>query len=252
MKFAKLIQAAAMAVLIAAAPASAEVIKTGATPTGVPFNYLDPETNKMTGFLLDIANEMAKRGGFEIDLQTVDFQSLVPALQSGRIDIITSSFSITEQRAKIVDFAVPIYSFHGGLLVPKGNPKNLVTYEDLAKARIGTNMGNAIIAKARENGIEFALYSTIQDALRDLHLGRIDGAVIDMPIADRIIQSNPDYAMEWENDFKPFLTEVFTFSVRKGDKAMLDRINPLLTSIKTDGTLAQLIEKWKISVSIAP
>jgi polar amino acid transport system substrate-binding protein len=252
MKIISLVRNAAIALALCAIPAKAEVIKNGATPTGIPFNFLDKNTNTMRGFLLDLAAEVGKRGGFEFDLQTMDFQSLVPALQSNRIDIITSSFAITEKRAEVVDFAVPLYSFHCGLLVPAGNPKNLVTYEDLSKAKIGTNMGNSIIASARENGIELELYSTIQDLVRDLNMGRIDGAIIDMPIVDQMLKDNPDYKMQWVGDFKPFSLDFYSFAVRKGDKALLDRINPILTEIKKDGTLEALIKQWGISVGIAP
>lgn len=252
MSLIKIMKAAAFAVLVAGAPATADVIKSGATATGVPFNFLDPTTNTMSGFMLDIANEVAKRGGFEFDLQTVDFASLVPALQSRRIDIITSSFSITEERSKVVDFAVPVYSFHQGLLVPAGNPKKLATYDDMKTAKIGTNIGNSAIAEGRKIGVTFEQYSSIQDTLRDLSLGRIDGAMVDMPIADWMMKANPDYKMEWVEGFEPFFTEYYTFSVRKGDTAILDRVNPILTQIKTDGTLAELIKKWGISVQIAP
>ncbi|ANG98730.1 hypothetical protein A8A54_19170 [Brucella pseudogrignonensis] len=252
MKLINLIKATACAVLIATTPASADVIKSGATATGVPFNYLDPKTNTMSGFMLDIANEVAKRGSFEFDLQTVDFSSLVPALQSNRIDIITSSFSITDARKQVVDFAIPIYSFHQGLLVAPGNPKNLVAYEDLKNAKIGTNIGNSAITAGRKYGIQFEQYSSIQDAMRDLSLGRLDAAMVDMPIADWIMSSNPDMKLSWVEGFKPFETELYTFSVRKGDQQLLDRINPILEEIKSDGTLANLIKKWNISVQIAP
>jgi polar amino acid transport system substrate-binding protein len=237
---------------LAALPAKAEVIKNGATATGVPFNFLDPKTNTMRGFLLDVAAEVAKRGKFEFSLQTLDFQSLVPALESKRIDIITSSFAITEQRAKVVDFAVPLYSFYNGLLVPQGNPKKLVTYDDIKKIKVGTNMGNNIIGSARQHGIEFEFYSTIQDLVRDLHLGRIDAAIGDMPIVDQMIKDRPEYKFEWVKDFKPFSLDYYSFAVRKGDAALLNRINPILTEIKTDGTLQSLIKQWGISVSIAP
>ena len=95
MKLTSLLCGAAIVLALAAVPAQAQVLKNGATPTGVPFNFLDPKTNTMRGFLLDIAAEVAKRGKLQFDLQTLDFQSLVPALESKRIDIITSSFAIT-------------------------------------------------------------------------------------------------------------------------------------------------------------
>ena len=252
MKLTSLLCGAAIVLALAAVPAQAQVLKNGATPTGVPFNFLDPKTNTMRGFLLDIAAEVAKRGKLQFDLQTLDFQSLVPALESKRIDIITSSFAITEQRAKVVDFAVPLYSFYCGLLVPQGNPKKLVTYDDVKKVKVGTNMGNNIIASARQNGIEFELYSTIQDLVRDLNLGRIDAAIVDMPIVDQMMKDKPEYKFEWVKDFKPFSKDYYSFAVRKGDGALLDNINPILTEIKKDGTLQTLIKHWGLSVDIAP
>ena len=117
---------------------------------------------------------------------------------------------------------------------------------------VGTNMGNNIIGSARQNGIEFELYSTIQDLVRDLNLGRIDAAIVDMPIVDQMMKDRPEYKFEWVQDFKPFSLDYYSFAVRKGDTALLDKINPILTEIKKDGTLQALVKQWGISVGIAP
>ncbi|MDX1607408.1 MAG: transporter substrate-binding domain-containing protein, partial [Candidatus Competibacterales bacterium] len=78
-------------------------------PSFVPFEMMDQETGEMIGFDMDILSEVAKRAGFDYQLQTMDFNGIIPALQTGNVDIAIAGITITEEREKIVDFSDPYY-----------------------------------------------------------------------------------------------------------------------------------------------
>ena len=93
--------------------AHAQTVKVGATPTAVPFNFLDPKTNTLQGVMIDIAQAVGKQAGFKAEVMPIPFASLVPALQTNKIDIIASAFAKTPQRAEVVDFTQLVVEYGG-------------------------------------------------------------------------------------------------------------------------------------------
>ena len=78
-------------------------------PSFVPFEMMDQDSGKMVGFDMSILREVAKRAGFDYNLKTMDFNGIIPALQTGNADIALAGITITDKREKIVDFSDPYY-----------------------------------------------------------------------------------------------------------------------------------------------
>ena len=96
--------------LLSTAHAEMPVLKVGATPSAVPFNFLDPQSNTLKGLMIDIADAVGKEVGFTPEIMPIPFTSLVPALQTGKIQIIASAFARTPARAAVVDFSSIVVS----------------------------------------------------------------------------------------------------------------------------------------------
>ncbi len=94
----KLLALAAAGLLAAfAAPALAQqTLKVGTTPTGVPFTFLDTQTNKIQGVMVDLITEIGKDAGFQVQIEAMQFSALIGALTSNRIDIVAAAMYITE------------------------------------------------------------------------------------------------------------------------------------------------------------
>lgn len=245
---------AAAAIWFAAAtvPGTAEKLKVGSTSTGIPFTFLDVQTNKIQGVMVDMIQEVAKRVDLQVEIEPTDWPSLIPALNSNKIDIISAAMAITEERSKEVSFADPIYSYGAGLVVKKGNPKNLHQIEDLKDANVGTQIGQAFLSLAKERGIEFKLYNSNSDLLRDLNLGRVDAGVVDHPQGAYVIDNNSEYDLEFVEGFKPFATHDLSFAVRKDEGPLLEKLNEGIAQLKKDGGLQMIIDKWNLKVTPAP
>ena len=88
--------------------ANAAELKVGLNAEYPPFEFLNTQ-NQITGFDVDLINELGTRLGFEVKLVNMGFDALIPALSTGKINAIISAMSATEQRKKAVDFSTPYF-----------------------------------------------------------------------------------------------------------------------------------------------
>ena len=137
----KLLALAAAGLLAAfAAPALAQqTLKVGSTPTGVPFTFLDTQTNKIQGVMVDLITEIGKDAGFQVQIEPMQFSALIGALTSNRIDIVAAAMYITEPRKQVIDFSDPIYTYGDGLFVPKSDTNDYKALEDV-KPRLASRL----------------------------------------------------------------------------------------------------------------
>ena len=115
--------------------------RVGTDATYAPFGFKDKDSGKLAGFDIDIINAIAQEEGVEADVQNLNFDALLPALQSNTIDIAISDMTISEDRAKSVDFSKPYYIAGNGLVVNIDNT-NINSFKDLEGKRIGVSIGS--------------------------------------------------------------------------------------------------------------
>src|SRR6516225_10282836 len=138
--------AAAVLVLVAAAPASAQpVLKVGSTPTGIPFTFLDTKTNSIQGIMVDLVTEIGKDAGFNVQIEPMQFSALIPSLTSSKIDIISAAMFATPARKEVIDFSDAVYTYGEGLIVPRTDTKNYIAAEDLKGEVVGAQVGTAFV-----------------------------------------------------------------------------------------------------------
>ena len=109
--------------------------------TYAPFGFKDKDSGKLAGFDIDIINAIAQEEGIEADVQNLNFDALLPALQSNTIDIVSLIRTISEDRAKSVDFSKPYY-IGGYYLVVILIILQINSFKDLEGKRIGVSIGS--------------------------------------------------------------------------------------------------------------
>src|SRR5215471_14834749 len=120
-----LIAFAALATLAFTSSAGAQpVLKVGSTPTGIPFTFLDTKTNSIQGVMVDLVTAVGKDAGFAVTIEPMQFSTLIAALTSGKIDIISAAMYITPARKEVIDFSEAVYSYGEGLVVTKADTKD--------------------------------------------------------------------------------------------------------------------------------
>lgn len=108
-------------------------LRVGTAPNYKPFDY--KEDAKLTGLDIDLVNEIAKREGIELTWVEMSFDGLIPALKTGKIDMIASAMSATEDRRKSVDFS-DVYYTTKNLYIKKKDNEALNSKEDLEVVRL--------------------------------------------------------------------------------------------------------------------
>ena len=229
------------------------------TSNDAPLSYVDSTTNEATGVLTDVLIEFLKRQGITatIDMIAMPFGSLIPAIQSGQIQVIGDAMYYRPARAEVIDFTMTTFYNPEALDVVKGNPKNIHQLSDLCGKSAGTYLGTTYVdtleaANAKcpsGTSIEIKQYPKIENVFADLSAGRIDAGVVDASLSAYALVQNTSLNFEIVGDYVPESkgTSNCAFGVAQGDKAFLDAFNSTYTEMLADGTAATLFTKWGLT-----
>ena len=238
---------------------SSHVLSIG-TSNDAPLSYIDSKTNEAAGVLPDILREVLKRENIDakLDVVAMPFASLIPAVQSGRIELMGDAMYVRPARAKIMDFSDGIFFNPESFDVAKGNPKKLHRIADLCGHAAGTYEGTVYVdmlkkaaaACPADKKLDVHLYPTIQNAFADLSTGRIDAAVVDSTLSAYALQQNKALNFELVGDYVPEdkADTICAFGVLKDSSPkFIAALNKDYAAMKADGTAAKLFEKWGLT-----
>ncbi|MEJ5258382.1 MAG: basic amino acid ABC transporter substrate-binding protein [Fervidobacterium sp.] len=212
----------------------------GTEPTFPPFEFVD-EKNQVVGFDIDIANELAKRLGVKLEIVNLPFDSLIPALQQGKIDLIIAGMTITEERAKVVDFSKPYFEANQAIVVRKGLDFSPKGFDALVGKKVAVQLGTTgDLVVSEIKGIEVVRFQKFTDAFLELQNGRVDAVVLDEAPAKAYVKKFPKFTISAVVD----TGETYGIAVRKGNKELLNFVNQTLDIMKGAGTYTKLLQKW--------
>ena len=231
---------------LSAASVAQQTVRVASTPTGVPFTFLDTKTNQISGIMVDLMKAIGKDQGFAIEVTPMTFSTLIAALQAGKADVIAAAMYITPTRQEVVDFSDPIYTYGEGVFVAAKDTKDYRTMEDLKGETVGVQIGTAYVKPLTDSGLykEIKVYDTIPDIIRDVNVGRIKAGFADFPIVAYQLAQGGYPETRLAKNYKPVLTGSVGIAVKKGDKAMLDKVNASLRKFKGDGTIDRILATW--------
>ncbi|EON93058.1 glutamine ABC transporter, periplasmic glutamine-binding protein [Marinobacter lipolyticus SM19] len=234
---------ATLAMTVAAGTVSAETLKVVTDPSFVPFEMMDQETGEMIGFDMEIIREVADRAGFEIDLNTMDFNGIIPALQTGNVDIAIAGITITEERQQIVDFSDPYYDSGLRILVREDND-SVEAMEDLNGQKIGTKIGSTsydYLTRTLDQNDGVTPYPGSSDMYMALMSRAVDAVFYDAPNVGYFASTKGKGKVKTVGPL--YEGQQYGIALKKGSE-WLDEVNAALASIKEDGTYKEIYEKW--------
>jgi polar amino acid transport system substrate-binding protein len=204
-----------------------------------PYAFLEPG-QEVTGESPEVARQIVARLAIShIEWRQVEFGSLIDELQAERIDVIAAGMFITPERAKIVSFSEPIFHVNQGLLVAKGNPRQLHAYEQI---QTQPNLKIAVLAGSTEEHLLLQLgilknqLVIVPDALTGriaVEAGVVDGLALSAPTIQSMVLQGQVGKVEAAQPFEqPRITEqkhlgYGAFAFRKQDIALLKAWNAL-------------------------
>ena len=213
-----------------------------------PFEY-KAVNQTIIGFDIDLIKKVLTEQGYTVEVQDIGFDSLIPALQQGKIDVIAAAMTIDDERKQQVDFSIPYYDSNQTVLVKVGAGVNITTIEDLKNYTVGSQTGttgwdwvnDTLVATGKLNSDNFRSYDLYTDAVADLIIGpsRVGAVVIDSPVAQAFAKSG---------DVKIVLNittnENYGFAVEKGNTELITKINAGLAAVKATTYWEDLIEQY--------
>ena len=211
-----------------------------------PYAYVDKD-GKTVGFDVEALEWIGKKMGFKVKHQPIEWDSIIPALTSKKIDCIASGMSATADRAKIVNFTIPYYTVTQVLLV---KADNAMTMDQMLKSgkKIGSQRGtvtNKLLKElAGKPGYNFenVEYDSTDLSMADLPTGRIEGSGMDSTIA-KDMRKKPGFKVAGTFEAAP---ENYAYAVRKDDKELLDKLNKGLDMLMKDPFWKELKKKYDV------
>jgi polar amino acid transport system substrate-binding protein len=221
-------------------------ISAGTTPSSVPNAFLDIKTNQIEGVMPDVIRAIGQREGFDVSFNVIPFSALIQSVVSDKIDLIVAGMSPTPKREEVIDFSQPVAYFGKGIIVNASDKHSYHTIQDLKGTVVGAGVGEETSDELIKLGIfkEVKLYNTGADMARDVALGRITAAFNDYPVWKAQEAAGTLQGTRVVDGFQPLRRVPIAFGVKKGNAALLTKINDGLAKIKADGTLGKILKKW--------
>lgn len=197
---------------------------------------------EIVGFDIDIAKEIAKDIGVELEIVDMQFDGLLAALVADNIDIIVAGMAATEERKESVDFSTSYYEAEQTMLVRKEDYEKFQSISDLEDHRIGVQMATVqegIAHEQIENPKEIKSLGKISDLVLELKYGNIDAIILVDTVAMAYAQNNEDLTLSQISFGKE---EGVAAAVAKGHEEFLASINQTLERLIADGSIDQFIE----------
>jgi len=231
---------------LAASVMSKSTIIVGTEGTYPPFEFYD-ENGVLTGFDIELAVMIGEKIGRGIEVVDMAFDGLIPALVTNKIDMIAAALNATAERLRVVDFS-DVYQIADASVLVKTGDTSMSSMQDLAGKTIGVQLGTTedYFLTNANLGAEVKRYQRVNDAVREVLLDRLDGVLMDTPVANDYMKSSRFEGFV-EVAFKELINspeEGFALALRKNDPAFLDALNDALRELDASGELDALKDKY--------
>jgi polar amino acid transport system substrate-binding protein len=207
-------------------------------------------SNALTGIFVDLTNAIAKDAGLLIQYQVMTFADLIPALTSGKIDVIATEMAITPARAQQVDFSIPVYNApREAVVVLASDTTAYRNLEDLKNFPVGVQKGSIQLALLQRIGgfSQIKVYDAIKDVWSAVASGQVKAGVT----------AGGDTIYAAKQGELPNLRIVSSYqspspiprvgiAVRKGNSELLTKINRSLAKLEADGTVKAIFTKYDV------
>ncbi len=208
------------------------------------FGLQNPQTDQPEGFDVEVAKIIAAKLG--IAAEDIKWVEAVSAnreqfIQNGDVDLVVATYTINDERKKLVDFAGPYYIAGQDIMVAKGNPEGIEGPDDLAGKKVCSVEGSTPAQNIRDNypQAQLVTYDVYSKCADDLRNGNIDAVTTDNVILTGLVAGSPD---DFELVGKPFTEEPYGIGLKKGDTQFREFVNKTLEASFKDGSY---LKAWK-------
>lgn len=225
----------------ASGSAGKTTVTVATSPDFPPFESLDG--SEVVGIEVDILQAITGKLGLEMQLEQMDFESVIPGVQAGKFDIGMSGITITEDRQKNCDFTQPYFLASQAIVV---TPDSDITCKaDLEGKTISVQTGTTAEEYCMENGYEVLAFAANNDAAAALTSGKAAAWVVDNEVGVALAAQQGLVVLD-----EAMTSEPYAFAFAK-DSALTAQFDEALGELLADGTVAAIFEKYGV-LYVAP
>ncbi|MGI5840379.1 MAG: ABC transporter substrate-binding protein [bacterium] len=224
------------------------VMTVGTSADYPPFEFVDEDGN-YAGFDIELIKAIGEKMGVEVKIEDMTFDTLITALQQGKIDAVIACMSPTPDRLLEADFTDPYYQTVNAVLAKKGAAVTVGEPADLTAYVIGVQTGTthdewatgALLETGQITEEKYFRYQRVDQGVMDLVNGRIDVFITDLPPAEDLAAVQPVeivFSGELNPDENPGV------AVAKGNADLVAEINKVIEELKADGFIGALAEQY--------
>ncbi len=209
-----------------------------------PFETTDTSGNP-SGWSVDFARALADGLGMQLEIKNIAWTGLIPAVQTGKVDIVISSMSETPERKKSVDFTAPYGTWYIVSLLNKKSSVEKFAHLNSAQHTVAVKIGTTaeVIVTQKLPKAQVKKFDTWDAAVLEVAQGRADAALYD-PIS--VYKAHTKYSQNTKPLYEPIkgFTNNIAGAMKKGNDSLRERINAFIKKAKQDGTIAKISKKY--------
>jgi glutamine transport system substrate-binding protein len=227
-------------VLLGTSAQAADTLVVGCDTNFMPFEF--KQDGEYVGFDIDMWDAIAQDLNLEYKLLPMDFNGLIPALQTGNIDVAIAGMTIKSAREKVVDFAYPYYDAGLSILVRQDN-ENIKDLSDLEGKVVATKLGttSADFVKKNAEAKDVKLYPNIDGAYMELRSGGADAVLFDSPAVGYYMNTAGKGAVKIVGPL--YQGQSYGIAFPQGSE-LREKVSISLLEMMEDGRYAKLYKKW--------
>lgn len=204
-----------------------------------PFEYI--EQGNIVGFDVDLIDEISKIIGKKVEFKNMAFDSLLIAMQAGKINCIISGMTATDERRQYVNFSEPYFVSKQAVIVPEDS--DIQKFEDLKGKKIGVVIGytgDMVVTDMYKDTSSITRYEATGQVIMALTAGKVDATVLDMEPAKKYVANNKGIKVL----DTALAEEEYSIALPKDNTALLEEINKALKTLKENGTYDKIYAKY--------
>ncbi|QBP42364.1 amino acid ABC transporter substrate-binding protein [Paenisporosarcina antarctica] len=212
----------------------------GTEGTYPPFTFHD-KTGKLTGFDVEIAEEIASRLGVEAKFMETQWDAMFAGLDSKRFDMISNQVGINEERMEKYDFSDP-YISSVAVLVTHADNADVKSFEDIEGLKSAQSLTSNYAEIAKSNGAELVGVDGFNQAIELLNSKRVDVTINDNLSVLDFLKQKPDADIQIVDEANDAAQSGLMFN--KGNETLVEAVNEALNEMIEDGTYDKISDKW--------
>ncbi|NNE82299.1 MAG: transporter substrate-binding domain-containing protein [Silicimonas sp.] len=228
---------AVAALLVAGSAMAQDMVRMGTEGAYPPWNFIN-DSGDVDGFERELGDELCKRAELNCEWVTNEWDSIIPNLVSGNYDAIIAGMSITDERDEVIDFTQPY---------TPPDPSNYLAASDSADLMggvIAAQTGTIQAAYVAESGATLVEFATPDETIAAVQNGEADAVLADGSFLAPIAEQNGDLMIVGD---AVALGGGVGMGIRESDGDLKGKFDAAIQSMKDDGSLNALIEKWEVS-----